>query len=61
MQKTTLNLTELAVYVGVHKRTLYRMIDDGRFPVAPIAGTKPPRWNIEYVDAWRKLTGEVVA
>lgn len=52
MQRT-LTLTELSEYIGVHKRTLYRMIKDKRFPVDPIARSKPSRWNVEDVDAWR--------
>lgn len=50
----TLKLTDVAQYLGLTKRTLYNMIDDGRFPVTPIPGTKPRRWNVEDVDAWRK-------
>jgi len=49
----TLTLTELAKYINVNKRTLFRMIKDGRFPVSPIAGVRPMRWNREDVDAWR--------
>lgn len=49
----TLTLTKLAQYLGIHKRTLHRMIEDGRFPVKPVEGLKPRRWNIEDVDAWR--------
>lgn len=51
--KKTLNLTELTAYLGVDIRTIYRMIDDGRFPVKPIKGFQTRRWNIEDVDAWR--------
>lgn len=53
----TLNLIELAELVGVHKMTMRRMIKDGRFNVAPVPGTKPPRWNKDHVEAW--LAGEV--
>lgn len=49
----TLNLTELSEYLGIKRRTLYDMIRDDRFPVASIKGTKPRRWNIDAVDAWR--------
>lgn len=53
-EKTTLTLTELAKYIGVDSRTtLYNMIQDGRFPVAPIKGSNPRRWNVEDVDNWR--------
>ena len=51
--KRTMNLTELHEYLGIPKRTLYDMIQDGRFPVAPIKGLHPRRWNVEDVDAWR--------
>lgn len=52
MQKT-LNLTELSEYLGIKRRTLYNMILDGRFPVLPIKGTDPRRWDIDAVDEWR--------
>ncbi|RUW55646.1 DNA-binding protein [Mesorhizobium sp. M1A.F.Ca.ET.072.01.1.1] len=50
----TLKLVDVADYIGVTVRTLYNMIDDGRFPVPPIPDTKPRRWNVEDIDAWRK-------
>ena len=49
----TLSLTELAKYLGFSRRVLYVMIQDGRFPVAPIKGSNPRRWNVEDVDNWR--------
>jgi predicted DNA-binding transcriptional regulator AlpA len=49
----TLNLTQLSQYLGIKRRTLYYMIEDGRFPVNPILHSDPRRWNIEDVDAWR--------
>lgn len=48
----TLTLTKLAKYLDVDKRTLYRMINDDRFPVKPIKGTNPRLWNSEVVDRW---------
>lgn len=53
-----LNLTKLAAYIGFSKRTLYNMIEDGRFPVKPISGTKPRLWNVEAVDKWREGNNE---
>ena len=52
MDQKTLTLTELAEYIGVNRRTLYTMIEDGRFPIAPIKGTNPRRWSAETVDKW---------
>lgn len=49
----TLTLTELGKYLGISRRVLYVMIQDGRFPVAPIKGSNPRRWNVEDVDNWR--------
>lgn len=49
----TVTLTDLAKYLNIPKRTLYDMIEDGRFPVEPIKDIKPRRWNIEEVDQWR--------
>lgn len=54
MDKKLLTLTELAEFLGIPKRTLYRMIEDGRFPVQPIKGTDPRRWNVEDVENWLK-------
>lgn len=56
--KKTLNLTELAEYVSIHKRTLHRMIAENRFPVPHLKGTKPRIWSTEQVDAW--LRGEEI-
>lgn len=52
----TLNLTQLAKYTGINKRTLHRMIADGRFPVSPIVKTSPRLWSVEQIEAW--LRGE---
>ena len=52
-ENNTLTLTELAKYIGVVRKTLYIMIQDGRFPVSPIKGSQPRRWNVEDVDKWR--------
>ncbi len=49
----TLNLTQLAEYLGIKKRTLYDMMKDGRFEVEPIKGFNPRRWNVEDIDSWR--------
>ena len=54
MDKKLLTLTEFADFLGIPKRTLYRMIEDGRFPVQPIKGTDPRRWNVEDVENWLK-------
>lgn len=54
-----LNLTELAAFLQENKRTLYRMIKDGRFPVEPLKGSKPRRWCIEAVKAWRLGGGKL--
>lgn len=54
MDKKLLTLTELAEFLGIPKRTLYRMIEDGRFPVQPIKGTDPRRWNVDDVENWLK-------
>lgn len=50
--KKTLNLTELAQYVGIPKRTLFDMIRDRRFPVEPIIRSTPRIWSTEQVDEW---------
>lgn len=48
----TLTITETAEYIGVCRRTLMRMIMDGRFPVKPIAGTRPRRWSVDQINEW---------
>lgn len=50
--KKILNHTELAQFLGVGTTTLYRMIEDGRFPVEPIAGTK--LYSLDKVEEWIK-------
>lgn len=53
MTNKTLTIQQLAALIGVSRRTLYNMLDDGRFPVPCIPGTKPRRWDSDAVDAWR--------
>lgn len=54
MEKTnTLTITKVAKHIGVSLRTMYNMVSDGRFPVAPISSSDPRRWNIEDVEKWR--------
>lgn len=53
-----LTLAEVCQYLGIPRRTLYRMIDDGRFAVRPMPGMSPRRWRVEDVDAWRNATIE---
>ena len=55
----TLNTTGVAKELGIHPRTLKRMIKDGRFPVEPIENSKPLRWSTIAVEKWC-LNGEVV-
>lgn len=49
----TLTLTALSTYLGIKKRTLYLMIQDGRFPVQHIKGSNPKIWNTADVDEWK--------
>lgn len=49
----TLNLGEVAEYLGIRKRTLYEMIKDRRFPVEPIKGINPKVWELTEIDKWR--------
>lgn len=52
MSNKIMTLTEVAQYVGVSKRSLYRMLNDRRFPVAPIPNVTPRKWASADVDAW---------
>lgn len=52
MTKKILTLTEVAQHLGVNKRTLYRMLEDKRFPVRPIPRTDPRKWSVDDVDSW---------
>lgn len=47
-----MNLTNMSKYIDINKRTLHRMIKDGRFPVEPIKGTQPRLWNTADIDKW---------
>lgn len=57
--KTDLSVDQLSKYIGVSKRTMYRMIKDRRFPVEPIEGSNPSRWCIEKVEKWRMSGGKI--
>lgn len=46
----TMNLTKAARYVGIAKRTFYRMIQEKRFPVEPLPDTHPRRWSRAALD-----------
>lgn len=50
--KKTLNTTELAKYIGVSRRTIYHMINDGRFPVKPLVDGARRLWSTEQVNNW---------
>jgi len=52
----TLTLTQVADATNIKKRTLYNMKNDGRFPVKPVLGSKPPRYLQIDIEAW--LRGE---
>ena len=56
MDGQTLTLARAARYLGVSRAGLYNMLKDGRFPVTPIPGTQPRRWNKDDLDAWRAGT-----
>ena len=56
MSPKTVNLTGAALRVGIKRRTLYNMMNDGRFTVAPIAGTRPRLWRCEDLDEWRNCS-----
>ena len=47
-----LNTVKVCRLLGVNRWTFNRMIEDGRFPVEPIKGTKPKLWNSSFVNAW---------
>ena len=48
----TLTITQLAKFVNIKKRTLYNMVNQGRFPVEPLRGVHPRRWSAAEVEAW---------
>ncbi|AHJ10753.1 putative transcriptional regulator [Rhizobium phage vB_RglS_P106B] len=52
MNGQTFTLAAASRYIGVSRITLYNMLKDGRFPVEPIPGTQPRRWNKDDLDAW---------
>lgn len=54
----TLNFTETAKYVDIHKRKLYRMLKDGSFNAEPIKGTNPRLWRTDVLDAWMNNDGK---
>jgi len=63
MQDTekTLNLTKTAQYIGIKKRTAHNMLNEKRFPVAPLSGVHPRRWAVADLDAWLRQNEETPA
>jgi excisionase family DNA binding protein len=56
MKKKIMTMGELAKYIGIDKRSIYRMVAEKRFPVEPLRGTNPRLWSTEQIDQW--LRGE---
>jgi excisionase family DNA binding protein len=52
MQVKLLRIKDLAQLLDVTRQTVRNMIRDGRIPVKPIEGTKPPKWNQDHISAW---------
>ncbi len=50
----TLNIAGTARHIGVSRKTLYNMINDGRFAVASIPNTHPRRWNVDDLEQWKQ-------
>lgn len=50
----TLNISQVADRIGISRRTLNRMIADGRFAVKPVERTRhlPRIWHVSDVDSW---------
>lgn len=57
MNDELINITQLSKRINIPKRTLYRHIKDGRFPVKPVIGLYPYRWRVGDIDLW--LRGEI--
>lgn len=53
-EKPLLGLTETAAFLGIPRRTLYRMLQERRFPVEPVAGMQPRKWRRSDLDSWLK-------
>lgn len=52
MSKKILNLTELAQYIAIPKRTIHHQLKNSRFPIPPLPGTHPRKWAVADVDSW---------
>lgn len=48
----TLNIAGTARHIGVSRKTLYNMINDGRFAVPSIPNTRPRRWSVVELNQW---------
>lgn len=53
--QATMNLTDIARYMGVSRPTAYKIVRSVGFP-APLRADGAPRWASEIVQAW--LVGE---
>lgn len=52
MINKTLTLRELSEYIDIPERTLRNKVMKGEFPVKPLVGLTPRRWNKQAVDEW---------
>lgn len=53
-----LKIKDVAQRLGVTRQTMHNMLNENRFPVAPIPGTKPRRWRSGDIEAY--LAGSVI-
>lgn len=49
-----LTATQVARHIGVCRKSLYNMIDDGRFNVPPLPDLLPRKWRLSDVERWKK-------
>ncbi len=50
--KALLNVSETAEYVGIKRRTFYKYVQDGTFPVTRVPMMHPPKWAKVELDRW---------
>lgn len=52
MQKTVLRMPDILALLGISKATLYRMVEEGRFPAPFKIGKRLNGWRLTDIQAW---------
>lgn len=52
MQRTIKRIREVTQITGLSRSTIYKMIEEGRFPAPLRLGSRAVGWTDEMIDSW---------